>query len=72
MKYYGGMTVKEYFWIGMGVLVLATIVMAIIGVSDLGWSIITGLLGIHLAVCAMAALIVGFLSLFPGMGFKKK
>lgn len=72
LKYYGGMSVKEYFWIGIGVLALATIVMALIGASDIGWGIIMGLLGIHLGICVMAALIVGLMSLFPGMSIKKK
>ena len=71
MKYYGGMSVKTYFWIGLGAIALAIIIMAIVGASSLGWEIIMGILGAHLFISAISALLVGFMSLFPGMSFKK-
>jgi len=71
MNYYGGMSVKSYFWIGLGAIALAIIIMAIVGASSLGWEIIMGILAAHLFISAISALLVGFISLFPGMSFKK-
>lgn len=71
MKYYGGVSVKTYFWIGLGAIALAIIIMSIVGASSLVWEIIMGILGAHLFISAISALLVGFMSLFPGMSLKK-
>ncbi len=59
MKYYGGVSAAAYFWIGLVVIGLSIVIMALIGASDLGWTILMTALSIHLFLSALVALVEG-------------
>lgn len=66
MKYYGGMTVKEYFWIGIGVIALTFFILMLTSGTYVAWAVAMFLFELHLGITLLTAMCVGIMNMFPG------